>query len=81
MELGNMVAGCIKESLLDTEYGVSQISLPSLIAGSSYSVMYSRGIHTVSVEFEIPDISMVKLKDRFFTTTVSLLRGSGTRAA
>ncbi|GEM_PF-782621 len=77
MELGNMVAGCIKESLLDTEYGVSQISLPSLIAGSSYSVMYSRGIQTVSVEFEIPDVPVTNLSDRFFTTTVSLLRGSG----
>ena len=33
MEIGNMVAGSIKESLSSTDYAVSEISLPSLVFG------------------------------------------------
>ena len=77
MELGNMLAGCVKEIFTGSEYGIDQISLPSMIAGQSYSVMYARGIQTVSVEFEITEMPVVSLGDRYFSTTVSLLRGSG----
>ena len=77
MELGNMLAGCVKEQLTGTEYGIEQISLPSMIAGQSYSVMYARGILTVSVEFEISEMPVTTFSDRYFSSTVSLLKGSG----
>ncbi|MEE9386074.1 MAG: chemotaxis protein CheX [Nannocystaceae bacterium] len=77
MELGNMTAGCIKEELVATEYDVSAISLPSLIIGSSYAVMFARGIITLSVEFEIGDVPVTQSNERLFCTTISLLRGSG----
>lgn len=77
MEVGNMVGGSIKEFLLDTEYGIDQISLPSMIAGQSYSVMYARGILTASVEFEIAEMPVTSFSDRYFSTTISLLEGSG----
>ena len=77
MELGNMVAGCIKESLLKTHYEVVSISLPSLIVGNSFNVMYARGMATVSVQFELDAFGVMEVHDRFFTCTVSLLRGSG----
>lgn len=77
MELGNMIAGRIKENLLGTDYEIEQISLPSVIFGDGYQVLYSRGITTCGVEFELGDIAFSLDNDRFFSTTVSLLPGSG----
>jgi CheY-specific phosphatase CheX len=79
MELGNMTAGCIKEQLTNTEFEVSAISLPSLIIGQSYNVMYARGLHTASVEFELTEFPVTMMSDRLFSVTVSLLRVSGGR--
>jgi len=73
-EVGNMVAGCIKERLAQTQYEVTNISVPSLILGANYNVFYARGIQTVSVEFELEDIPVAFHKDRFMSVTVSLLR-------
>jgi CheY-specific phosphatase CheX len=77
MEIGNMVAGSIKTPLRSTGYEIDQISLPSLIMGQSYNMMYARGINTIAVEFEITEMPYASLTDRFFTTSVSLLRGAG----
>jgi CheY-specific phosphatase CheX len=73
-EIGNMVAGCVKEHLAQTDYNVTNISVPSLILGANYNVYYSRGIETVSVEFELEEIPAVYQSDRFFSVTTSLLR-------
>ena len=74
MEIGNMVAGSIKDILADSEFKLTHISVPSLILGSSYNVYYTRGISNVSVVFELDDIPVSMQNDRFFTATVSLLR-------
>ena len=73
-EVGNMIAGCVKERLSKTQYEVTNISVPSLILGANYNVFYSRGIQTVSVEFELEEIPVAFHRDRFFSVTVSLLR-------
>lgn len=77
MELGNMVAGGIKRELVSSEFAIENISLPSLVLGQSYSMAYSRGIRTVSVEFELPDMPFSPLNGRFFSSTLSLLSGTG----
>lgn len=77
MEIGNMVAGAIKKPLRSSGYEIEHISLPSLIMGQSYNMVYARGIRTISVEFELPDLPFNSLTGRFFTTSLSLLRGSG----
>ena len=74
MEIGNMITGSIKDILANTEFELSHISVPSLILGSSYNVYYTRGISTVSVAFEIEDIPVTHQPDRYFSTTVSLMR-------
>jgi hypothetical protein len=74
-----MVAGCAKEALMETDFKVEEISLPSLILGQSFAVVYARGINTVNVEFEIPGLPVSMLNDRFITVGISLLRGSGSR--
>lgn len=73
-EVGNMVAGCVKDGLFGTEYELTNISVPSLILGASYDFYVTRGFNTVSVEFELTGIPIAYQRDRFFSTTVSLLR-------
>ncbi len=73
-EVGNMIAGCAKEHLRDTSYLVSNISVPSMIFGANYSVHFTRGIDTCTVEFELPDMPFAFYDDRIFTVTMSLLR-------
>lgn len=77
MEIGNMVAGGIKTALASTQYSMQNISLPSLVLGQSYAMAYSRGISAVSVEFELPDMPFSLMNGRFFSSTLSLLRGTG----
>jgi CheY-specific phosphatase CheX len=77
MEIGNIVAGAIKDHLAGTEMEVREISLPSLVLGQSYAMVYARGITTVSVEFELPGVPASKLYERYFSTTISLMRRSG----
>lgn len=78
MELGNMVAGCIKEQLEGSEYEVSRISLPSLIVGPAHSVIYARGIKTVSAQFEVEQCADLRnFSQHIFSTSMSLLRASG----
>ena len=53
---------------------VTNISVPSLVLGANYNVYYTRGIETVSVEFELEEIPVMFQRDRFFSVTVSLMR-------
>jgi len=77
MEVGNMVAGSIKEALMKSDFAVAEISLPSLVFGRDFSILWARGITTASVEFELDDMPVLHMNDRFFSTSISLLRGSG----
>lgn len=77
LEVGNMVAGAVKGRLSGSGYALSHISLPSLVVGQSYNMVCSRGIQSVSVEFELPELPFDAFDERFFSTTVSLLRAPG----
>ncbi|MFT5284016.1 MAG: CheY-specific phosphatase CheX [Planctomycetota bacterium] len=74
MEIGNMVGGCVKDILAESEFQLTHISVPSLIMGSNYNVYFSRGITNVSIIFEMPEFKTVAESSRYFTVTVSLLR-------
>lgn len=73
-ELGNIIAGRYKDLLLGTDFEITGISLPALIMGANYDLYHARGITTASVEFEIREIPMVHMRDKFFTSSVSLMR-------
>jgi CheY-specific phosphatase CheX len=77
MEIGNMVAGGIKNSLASTPYAMQHISLPSLVLGQRYTMAYSRGIRTVSVEFELSDMPFSQMNGRYISCTLSLLGSVG----
>jgi CheY-specific phosphatase CheX len=73
-EIGNMVAGCVKEALTDSEFGVENLSVPSMIFGASYDVHCTRGIDTCTMEFSIDELPIAFADDKIFTVTISLLR-------
>jgi chemotaxis protein CheX len=73
-EVGNMIAGRVKECLTGTDFETANISVPSVIMGQSYSVHYARGMHVVSVDFELSDLPIADARERFFSVTLSLLR-------
>jgi len=73
-ELGNMVAGRFKENLRETRFGTETISLPALIVGANYNLYHSRGIVTASVTFEIEEMPMYRMRDKFFSTSISLMQ-------
>ena len=80
-EIGNMVAGRFKEELMGTDFQFEAISLPALILGAKYDLYHLKNITTASVTFEIKEISVVKVHDRFFSSTISLLGQSGSNGS
>lgn len=76
-EIGNMVAGRFKDELMGTDFQFDAISLPALILGAKYDLYHFKNITTASVTFEIKEISVIHVQDRFFSTTISLLGQSG----
>ena len=73
-ELGNMIAGRIKEILSPSEFAFDDISCPALIIGANYDLYHYKGMTSASVEYEIGELPMILLHDRFFTTSISLVR-------
>lgn len=71
-EITNIIAGRLKAELPEEDYGLSNISCPSIIVGADYHVYHFRGFTTVAVEFELEGISAILLTERLFSTTVSL---------
>ena len=42
--------------------------------GGNYNLYHYKGFTTVSVTFEIEEIPMSRMEDRYFTITVSLMK-------
>ena len=76
-EIGNIVAGRFKELLRKTEFEFDAISLPAVIFGGNYNLYHFKNITTVSVMFEIKELPILHIHDKFFTTSISLLGQSG----
>jgi CheY-specific phosphatase CheX len=74
-EIGNMVAGKFHTLLHHTPYRFDGISLPALIFGANYNLYHLKNIVTVAVTFEIKEVSVVHMRDKFFTTSLALIGG------
>ncbi len=72
-EIGNMVAGKFHTLLHSTPWRFDGISLPAFIFGANYNMYHLKNIVTVSVTFEIKEVSVVHMADKFFTSSISLL--------
>ncbi|MDR1611841.1 MAG: chemotaxis protein CheX [Planctomycetota bacterium] len=73
-EIANIIAGQTKAALSATEYKFDKISVPSVIVGNNYSISHYRGMTSVSVDFELPEMP-IKPGDRAtFSVNMSLMK-------
>ena len=72
-EIGNMIAGRFKELLVSTPYEFRTISLPAVIFGANYTMYHTKNIISISVMFEINDIPIIHMGDKFFNVSIALL--------
>ena len=72
-EITNIVVGGIKSALANSEWGFSQITVPSVIVGQDFTIAYSRGLEFLTVTFEHEDHNAIMLEDRMMHVSMSLL--------
>lgn len=73
-EIANIIAGGAKAALSTTEYKFDRISVPSVIVGNNFSISHYRGMTSVSVEFELPEMP-IKPGDRgTFSVNISMMK-------
>ena len=73
-EIANIIAGQAKAALSTTEYRFDRISVPSVIVGNSYSISHYRGMTSVSVEFELPEMPIKPGERGTFSVNISLMK-------
>ena len=73
-EIGNMIAGRMKELLRGTEYAFDAISCPALIMGANYNVYHYQGLCSATVEFEVDELPRTRMRDRVFSVSVAMMR-------
>jgi len=77
MEVNNIIAGSLKAQLSGTTFHIDQITLPSIVFGANLGVYHPRNITAVAVKFELPDLPARYFFDRYFSTTVALMKSTG----
>ena len=73
-EIANIIAGQTKAVLSATEHRFERISTPSVIIGNSYTITHYRGMTTVSVEFELPEMPIKPGQIPTFIVNMALMR-------
>ncbi|MCC8109972.1 MAG: chemotaxis protein CheX [Planctomycetes bacterium] len=73
-EIANIIAGQAKAALSTTDYRFDRISVPSVIVGNSYSISHYRGMTSVSVEFELPEMPITPGERGTFTVNISMMK-------
>ncbi len=72
-EITNIIVGGIKSALAKSEFGFSQITVPSVIVGQNFTIAYSRGLEFLTVTFENNDADVIRLEERMMHVSMSLL--------
>lgn len=73
-EIANIIAGQTKAVLSGGEHRIERLSTPSVIAGANYTISHYRGMSTVSVEFEIPEMPIKLGQSPTFIVNLSLIK-------
>ena len=73
-EIANIIAGQAKAALSTTEYRFDRISVPSVIVGNSYSISHYRGMTSLCVDFELPEMPIKPGERGTFTINISLMK-------
>lgn len=72
-EITNIIVGGVKSALAKTQWGFSQITVPSVIVGQNFTIAYSRGLEFLTVTFEHEDPDVVRFEERMMHVSMSLL--------
>ena len=73
-EIANIIAGQIKAVLSYTEHRFDRISTPSVIVGQNYTVTHYRGMTSLTVEFELPEMPIQPGRHPVFSVNICLMR-------
>lgn len=73
-EIANIIAGQIKAVLSDTEHRFERISTPSVIVGQNYTVSHYRGMTSLTVEFEMPEMPIKPGRYPTFSVNMNLMK-------
>ena len=73
-EITNIIAGQTKAMLSATEHRVERLSTPSVIVGANYSISHFRGMTTVAMEFELPEMPIRLGLSPTFVVNLSLIK-------
>ena len=74
-EIANVIGGRLKSALANSGYPLDNITLPSVIVGSSYFITHSKGMLVFSVTFHVADDSIPSLNDRIVHVAMTLMTG------
>ena len=73
-EITNIIAGQTKAALSQTQYKFEKISVPSVIVGQNYSISLYKGMTSVSVTFEVPEMPIRPGMLSTFSVNMSLMK-------
>ena len=73
-ELTNMIAGGLKTKLYNTNWSITDITIPSVILGTHYDISYAKGIEFYGISFEVDIPDTLTIGERVFCVCTSLLQ-------
>ncbi len=73
-EITNIIAGQIKAILSNTEHRFERISVPSVVVGTSYYISHYKGMNTMTIDFELPELRTPRLSDTCFSVSMCLMK-------
>ncbi|MBN2712043.1 MAG: chemotaxis protein CheX [Planctomycetes bacterium] len=73
-EIANIIAGQTKAILSTSDYKFDRISVPSIVVGSSYFISHYKGMTTVCVEFELPEVITADMNSKIFSVSMCMMK-------
>ena len=73
-ELTNMITGGIKKGLTGTPWAFGNVTVPSIIVGTSYDIAYAQGFKYLVVTFEHVNCKSIMVHDRLIRVATSFIR-------
>ena len=73
-EMTNIISGGIKKGLANSKWGLSHVTVPSVIIGQNYQIAYAGGLNFLNATFEHNNEQSVMLDERLLQVSVSLIQ-------
>jgi CheY-specific phosphatase CheX len=73
-EITNIIAGQTKAILSATDYKFDRISVPSVVVGSNYFVSSYKGMESLTVHFDLPELEISVRNEPNFSVSMSLMK-------